>query len=182
MSKIFDTQNSVCSDECWKKAKDNYNDEISGYYTYNNNFVKCEEPNVRMPSSYLEHENLRGRPGYGLSDPCLIDIYNNLVKNNELMTHDRCKIQIYERLFSACPSFKNTGGDINKELDIIAGTDTNPYRCKKTIMEQSTYKFIPMIDCVKEVQNPDHIVPNWIRGGEDTRSYINRVNFNKKQC
>ena len=40
----------------------------------------------------------------------------------------------------------------------------------------------PLLDFIKEVQNPDHIVPVWVNGGEDTRSYINRLNFNKKMC
>ena len=46
-------------------------------------------------------------------------------------------------------------------------------------MELSTNKFIPLLDCVKEVQNPEHIIPSWTRGGEDTRSYINKVKFSK---
>jgi len=177
---MFNTQNSVCSDDCWRSAKDNYNNEISNYHTFDNNFTECNSPNVRMPLFYLEHENLRGRPGYGLSDSCLIDQYNSLVKNDDLITHDKCKLQVFERLFTACPSIKSSLGDINKELDVISGSDTNPFKCKKTLMEQQLYKFIPLIDCVKEVQNPDNIVPEGIRGGEDTRSYINRLNFNKK--
>lgn len=178
--KIFNTQNSVCSDACWKKSKDLYNDEIGNYYTYNNNFVDCKSPNVRMDDFYLNHENLRGRPGFGLVESCLVDEYNNLVNNNELMTHDRCKTQIFERLFTACPSIKSSLGDIDKELDVMSGSDTNPFKCKKSIMELPTYQFIPLIDCVKEVQNHEHIVPPWINGGENTRDFINRQNFNKK--
>ena len=37
-----------------------------------------------------------------------------------------------------------------------------------------------MLNCVAEVQNPDHIVPRWTRGGEDTRNYINRKKFLEK--
>jgi hypothetical protein len=32
---------------------------------------------------------------------------------------------------------------------------------------------------LENIQNPDNIVPLWVNGGEDTRSYINRFNFNK---
>ena len=39
--------------------------------------------------------------------------------------------------------------------------------------------FMPLLDCVKDVQDPDNIVPKWVNGGEDTRSYINRAEFNK---
>ena len=41
---------------------------------------------------------------------------------------------------------------------------------------------IPLVDCMKDIQNPDNIVPIWVNGGEDTRSYINRMNFNKDFC
>ena len=33
---------------------------------------------------------------------------------------------------------------------------------------------------MKDIQDPDNIVPSWTNGGEDTRSYINRMDFNKK--
>jgi hypothetical protein len=75
---------------------------------------------------------------------------------------------------------KGSQGDINKELDIISGTNTDPFNSKKTIMELQINKPAPLLDFMKEIQNPDHIVPTWVNGGEDTRSYINRLNFNKK--
>ena len=46
-------------------------------------------------------------------------------------------------------------------------------------MERQINQPIPLVDCLKDIQNPEHIVPIWINGGEDTRSYINRLNFNK---
>lgn len=177
---MFNTNNSVHSDECWKLSKDAYNDSINKYYIYPTNDTKCEPPKVRMPDFYLDHDNLRGRPGYGLVDPCTIDEYNKLVNNDQIMTHDKCKNQIFERLFQSCPMIKGSQGDINKELDIISGTNTDPFNSKKTIMELQINKPAPLLDFMKEIQNPDHIVPTWVNGGEDTRSYINRLNFNKK--
>ena len=44
-------------------------------------------------------------------------------------------------------------------------------------MEKQTYNMIPMLDCVAEIQNHTNIVPIGIRGGEDTRNYINRKKF-----
>jgi uncharacterized protein YndB with AHSA1/START domain len=46
-------------------------------------------------------------------------------------------------------------------------------------MEITTNEFMPMLDCIKEVQKPEHIVYDWTRGGEDTRSYKNKVEFNR---
>ena len=46
-------------------------------------------------------------------------------------------------------------------------------------MEQELRIGYPLIDCLKDLQNPDNIVPSWENGGADTRSYKNRAEFNK---
>ena len=176
---IFDSSTSVCSDTCWKTAKEVHNKEISDYYLYETNFVKCTVPEVRMPEMSLDYPNLRGRPGYGLADDCLIDIYSSLLTNSRSMTRDKCPTQLTTRIFTGGPNLRSGTGDINNELDVLSGSDTNPYKCNKTIMEQQTYHFTPLIDCMQDIQDPDHIVPVGVRGGEDTRSYINRADFNK---
>jgi hypothetical protein len=178
----FDSQNSLCSDSCWSDYKNHGNEKIMNYKTYENSaqLIPCESPNVRVPQFMLDHPNLRGRAGYGLTDACLIDTYNQIVKNDDLMTRDRCRIQLSSRIFTGVPQLKGCQGDINKELDIMAGTDTTSSVCRKTIMEQQIKTPIPLVDCMKDIQNPDNIVPIWVNGGEDTRSYINRLNFNKK--
>jgi hypothetical protein len=176
---LFDKKTDFCSDTCWQVSKDVHNKEIENYWIYPTNFVECKSPNVRMPDFSLNHINLRGRPGYGLSDDCLIDKYSSLRNDPSSMTHDKCHVQLFERIFAGGPRLKSSTGDLDKELDVLSGSDTNPFKCKKTIMELQTYKFIPLLDCLKDVQSPEHIVPNWVNGGEDTRSYINRAEFNK---
>jgi hypothetical protein len=188
MTTFFDKQNSMCSDSCWGEAKNYQNNKINNYMTYDTQLVDCIAPNVRLPEFMYDHVNLRGRPGYGLADSCLIDNYSSLINNKDVLTRDRCKLQLFRRLFDAGPSLKGSVGDINTELDILSGSDSSfgyssagkSYSvCKKTIMEQQIKQPIPLIDCMKDIQNPDHIVPIWTNGGEDTRSYINRLNFNK---
>jgi len=179
----FDYQNNLCSDSCWMDFKNYGNDKILNYSTYEqySQLLPCENSKVRIPEFMLEHPNLRGRPGYGLSDPCLIDIYNNLLINNEKITRDKCKIQLNKRIFTSVPQLKGCELNPNKELELLAGDDTtiNISGCKKKIMELQFKHPIPLVDCMKDIQNPNNIVPIWINGGEDTRSYINRMNFNK---
>jgi hypothetical protein len=187
MATFFDKQNNMCSDSCWEEAQNYGNNKINDYYTFSTQFVECKEPNVRMPDFYYDHVNLRGRPGYGLADACLIDDYSHLVNNSDSVTRDRCRLQLFKRLFNGCPLFKGQSGNIDAELDLLAGTDSgllggvgkNNIGCsKKGIMELQIKQPIPLVDCMKDIQNPDHIVPLWTRGGENTRSYINRLNFN----
>jgi hypothetical protein len=175
----FDNNTNICSDDCWKNAKDLHNNKIEGYNIYPNNLVDCVSPYVRMPDMYLNHPNLRGRPGYGLSDDCLIDKYSMLRNNPNSMTQDKCKIQLNNRIFTAGPNLRCGKTDIDKELELIEGRDTNNVRCKKQIMEEEMNNFMPLLDCVKDIQNPENIVPKWTNGGEDTRSYIHRTEFNK---
>jgi len=179
----FESQNNICADVCWADYKNHGNEKIVNYNTYEqySQLIPCESPNVRVPAFMLDHPNLRGRAGYGVSDGCLIDTYNTLVKNDEMMTRDKCKIQLFSRIFTGVPQLKGCGGDITRELDLLSGTDTGSSTgvCKKSLMELQIKYPIPLVDCMKDIQNPDNIVPIWVNGGEDTRSYINRMNFNK---
>jgi hypothetical protein len=175
----FDTSTSICSDDCWKTAKELHNNKIADYNLLPNNFVTCENPNVRMTEGYLEHPNLRGRPGYGLADDCLIDNDSMLRNNPDGLTHDKCRIQLNNRIFTSGPSLRCGAGNVGEELNLIEGTNTNPFMCKKQIMEKEMNNFIPLLDFMKDIQDPNNIVPVWTNGGEDTRSYIHRAEFNK---
>ena len=183
MSKVieYNMGTSVCSDTCWKNAKENNNKEIEDYTLYDKySHYKSESKLGSLPDFALQHPNLRGRPGYGLADEYLIDNYSALRNDPNSLTHDKCSNQLFERVFQAPPLLKGAEGNIEKELDILSGSDTNPFKCKKTIMEKEGRIGYPLIDCLKDLQNPDNIVPEWTNGGEDTRSYKNRAEFNKR--
>jgi hypothetical protein len=177
----FDNQNNLCSDMCWMDYKNHGNEKISNYNTYEpySQLLPCENSKIRTPDFMYDHPNLRGRAGYGLSEPCHIDTYSSLLKNDELMTKDKCRIQLTSRIFTGVPQLKGCSGDINKELDIMTGTDSSIGVCRKNIMELQINHPVPLVDCMKDIQNPNNIVPIWTNGGEDTRSYVNRLNFNK---
>ena len=91
---FYDFQNNLCSDSCWLDYKNTGNEKIMNYTTYDKSsqLLPCNEPKVRVPEFMLDHPNLRGRAGYGLAEPCLVDIYNDLVKNDEMMTREMMEI------------------------------------------------------------------------------------------
>ena len=179
MSNKFDGSTSLCTDTCWNVAKDLHNKKIEGYNIFPNNPIDCTSPYVRMTDMYLDHPNLRGRPGYGLADDCLIDSYSKLRNDPSSMTHDKCRMQLLSRIFTSGPNLRCGKTNIGSELQLIQGDNTNNVQCRKSIMEEEMNNFMPLLDCVKDVQDPDNIVPKWVNGGEDTRSYINRAEFNK---
>lgn len=178
----YNMDTNIASDTCWKNSRENNNQEIYDYSIYNEYAVfnsKDDKTICSLPELALEHPNLRGRCGYGLVDNNLVDNYSALRNDPKSLTHDKCGIQLYERVFQAPPLLKGAEGDLEKELDLLSGNDTNQNKCKKNIMEQELRIGYPLIDCLKDLQNPDNIVPSWENGGEDTRSYKNRAEFNK---
>ena len=191
---LYDKNTNIYLDKCWKNSKDNYNDNIENYNTYYNNTSEVKKTTGTLPEIANEHINLRGRPGYGLSDAYLIDIYSSLRNNPDSYTHDKCHIQLFERIFKGGPILKGASGDIHKELDVLSGSDSrllpaigskrginNFGTCNKSeIMEKQMNNIMPLIDTMKDLQDADNIVPVWTRGGEDSRSYINKVNYSKK--
>lgn len=190
----FYIDSSLQSDDCWLNAKDNYNTQIRSYTLYNNDSSKETNESGSLPTVFADHINLLGRPGYGLADDYLIDVYSSLRNDEAAVTRDRCPVQLYTRIFKGGPRLRGQPGDINAELDLVSGSDTrsllsvnsvkgernNDMMChNKTIMEQTTNVLPPVLDFVKDMQNPDNIISSWTRGGEDTRSYVNKVRYSR---
>lgn len=179
---VFLNSRRVCSDDCAKEARDNQNDAVYGYSMYRHQYIPCENPNPRMPNFTYEHVNLRGRVGYGLADDCLIDQYSGLRNAPTQLTRDRCPIQLYGRVFQGCPNLKPGIPNPDLEMPITQGMSSSDlegvqYPCKKSIMEETTNKFMPLQECVKEVQKPEHVVESWVRGGDNTRDFVKRQEF-----
>jgi hypothetical protein len=183
---LFNTAKNVCSDDCAQEAKDVQNEGIFGYETYNYLPVECDGEHARYPDFSYDHINLRGRPGYGLADGCVVDKYSELRNDPAQLTRDRCRTQLFSRIFQGCPNLR--GGVVNpdQEMPILQGTGSRDFdgylfMCKRSITELETYHPTPLLDCVKEVQNPDHCVESWVRGGDPTRDFIRRQEF-LQQC
>tara|TARA_B000000437_G_scaffold219162_1_gene200154 strand:- start:2743 stop:3312 length:570 start_codon:yes stop_codon:yes gene_type:complete len=177
----YDLNTNIASDTCWKNAKETNNKEINDYTLYDKYAEYKSDNNYgSMPDFRLNHPNLRGRVGYGLSDDYLIDNYSALRNDPNSLTHDKCASQLFARVFQAPPLLKGAEGNVEKELDLLSGNDTNVYKSKKTVMEKEKRIGYPLVDSLQDIQNPDNIVPQWTNGGEDTRSYKNRSEFNKR--
>lgn len=194
---IYNNDAQLNSDKCWMNAKDNNNNDLHKYSLYYNDNSKVDKDHGSLPNMTYDHVNLNGRPGYGLSDDYLVDVYSSLRNNKDGMTRDRCPNQLTTRTFAGGPKLQGKSRDINKELDFLSGSDTrvmydgfltglesseekkSQQNCNKTIMETTTNKFMPMLECIKDVQDPNNIVQSWTRGGDDTRAYVNKVKFDK---
>lgn len=184
---VYDDSNRIGSDQCEKQARDAQNQQIGDYTLYQYLPIQCESPNARFPEFSYDHVNLRGRVGYGLADDCIVDQYSSLRNDPAQLTRDRCHIQLFSRVFQGCPNMKPGVPQPEKEMPIIQGISSTSlegtrFACKKTLMEMTTNKPIPLIDCVKDVQNPDNLVEPWVRGGDATRDYVKRQELLQAGC
>lgn len=184
---LFLDENTLRNDECALEMRDKQNIGIAKYsienYAYNWP-VDCKSPDMRMAPFVYDHPNLHPKIGVGLSDDCLIDQYSSLRNDPASLTKDRCKIQLYERVFQGVPNLKPGRVDPGQEMPLQQGVNNSVYEgsvlpCKKTIMEYTYKEFDPLLPCVKEVQNPEHIVEQWVRGGIPTKDYERRQEFLK---
>lgn len=182
---MFLDENTLRNDPATIQQRDRYNVGIADYsmknYAYNWP-VKCEVPDQRMASFAYDYPNLHTRIGVGLSDDCLIDQYSALRNDPAQMTKDRCRIQLFERVFQGVPNLKPGRVDPAEEMPLQQGVDNSVYEgsvlpCKKTLMEHALKEFDPLLNCVKEMQTPEHTVEPWIRGGLPTKDYERRQEF-----
>jgi hypothetical protein len=176
---VFLNSRRLCSDNCAKEAKDVQNDGVYKYMMYQDLKVDCDGKNARFPKFAFDHVNLSGRNGYGIAEGCVVDNYSSLRNDPSQLTRDRCRVQLFSRIFQGCPNLKPGVVNPDQEMPLIQGTGSTTYEgvsfpCKKTITEITTKQFDPLTECAKEVQKSEHIVEPWVRGGDDTRNYVKR--------
>lgn len=181
---VFMNSRRLCSDDCAKESKDLQNEGIEKWQLYQHLPIECDGVNARFPTFAYDHVNLRGRTGYGQAEGCIVDNFSALRNDPAQLTRDRCRVQLFSRIFQGCPNLKPGIPNPEQEMPLIQGTGSSTlegvaYPCKKAIMELTTNPFMPMLECVQEVQKSEHVVEPWIRGGDDTRSFVKRQEFLK---
>lgn len=174
----------IRTDCCAKEAKDVQNTAMANYELYQYLPVPCASATaMRSPDFQYDHPNLRAGIGYGLSDSCTIDTYSGLRNDPAQLTRDRCKVQLFARMFQSVPCLKPGVFDSDKEMPLIEGQDTSMlegvlFQCKKTLSEVDYDRFTPLVPCLKDtVQNERNIVPPWKWGGENTRDAVRQAEF-----
>lgn len=182
---LFLDEPSLRNDKPTVEMRDRQNVGISNYSMENYAYgwpTECHSPDARMAPFVYDHPNLRGRVGVGLSDDCLIDQYSSLRNDPSSLTRDKCRVQLFERVFQGVPNLRPGRADVAEEMVIQQGVDNATYEgsylpCRKTIMEQTIKHPDPLLDCVKTVQDEEHIVEPWVRGGIPSKDYERRQEF-----
>jgi hypothetical protein len=112
---------------------------------------------------------------------CTVSEETPLIHSN--ITNPRLKKQLLTRpyLGAYLGAGQSTSNQKDLETELIYGLDTRggPRRACDVLSGVSINRF----ECLPEFGNPQrvkHIVPVWIRGGDNTRDYVRRVNYEAK--
>jgi hypothetical protein len=180
--KIFDSQNRIGRDECSTTSENQYNTDISNYMLYNSyptnqqQTTESCEPFVKKLNEFATDNYMNIRDGVGFTNGCKVDTDSELRMYN--MTTDRSRTQLLSRVFQASPNLAMGGQKIELESKLSQGENTfNDSECRGTVLDV----FMPMLPCLeKSVQNTEHIIPSWVRGGDSTRDTVRQNEFLKK--
>jgi len=180
MPKYFDKENRVGSDDCAHKAQDRGNQDMFDYHTFNIfQTNKSDQEACAKASSELEEfytgNFMRIRNGFGVTSSCFVDEDSEIRRNN--LTQHKGPMQLFQRTFQAVPDFSH--GTVEPEIESRIQQGNNTYNAQEC--DSAPVPFMPMIDCLREqIQNSEHIIPPWTRGGEHTRDTLKQKEFLEK--
>lgn len=177
----FDEENHMSQDDCALLTRTLVNKSISDYMLFNN-FFRCHENDKdKMEDFVVNNPNLRYKDGYGFAASCVVD-NDSEMRNNAKLTNDRERVSLCTRWYTAVPDLGRGGLVPNVESRLKYNGDTSDIRDCDRVTEKDFNRFIPLPRCMADnVQNPEHIVENWTRGGEFTRDYV-RSNSYLEKC
>ena len=176
--KLFDKEHRVGSDTCATNAKLEQNKEIENYMLFNmykTNIPNCDKPIDKL-QDFATNNHMIVKDGYGVSSSCKVDNDSQVRTHN--MTNDRSRTQLFSRIFQAVPNLGR--GEVNVEAESMIQQGENQYNDFECL-GQPFDVFTPMLPCLKEsIQDPNHIIPQWVRGGESTRDTLKQKEFLEK--
>ena len=176
---IFDKQHRLGSDECWINSQNIQSKNIYNYNMFNpykTNTPSCDKK-VDQLKEFVVENNMHIKEGYGFTNACTVDNDTKL-RNNQIMTHGKCKNQLNTRLFKAGPDLSQGGFHSVVESRLTQGESTGQKKSCEVTSGKGFDVFTPMIPCLKDsIQDVNHIVQPWVRGGEHTRDHIKQKRF-----
>ena len=176
--KLFDKSHRVGSDTCATDAKLDQNKSMEDYMLFNSyktNIPNCDKSLTKL-QEFAINNHMVPNDGYGFTNGCKVDTDSDIRMYN--LTNTKQKNQLFSRIFQAVPNLGKGDIDSLKESRIQQGENQyNDFECHG----QSFDVFTPMLPCLeKSIQDTNHIIPTWTRGGESTRDTLHQKYFLEK--
>ncbi len=172
----WDDQTRLIYDPCARRQADKQRMEPASFVTDNIGLRWCESPKAYAAvNGAVAHYPKQYR------NACAVN-YETALQQSAL-TNPRYKQQLMTRpyLGAYVGAGQSTSNNKDIETELITGLDTRSgtRRACDVLSGVSIDRF----ECLPEYGNPqrvEHVVPVWIRGGENTRDYVRRVNYEAK--
>jgi hypothetical protein len=179
--RVFELGTDLGSDKCAMVNKEFVNRSINDYNLYNMYFTSdCTGDNSKMSQFVSDNPNLRYKDGFGFTNSCVVDM-DSALRNDSRLTHDKTKIQLCTRWNKAVPDLGKGGLIPNIESRLKNSEDTSVIRVCDRVAEKDFDRYTPLVGCVAPtIQNPEHIILPFTRGGDITRNYIFSNNYLEK--
>lgn len=182
----FDLEHRIGADQCAQSARELQNRSIDNYYLFNafartnpSTVADCSNASssAAQVQAFADANHAVIQDGYGFANACRIDD-DSRIRNESMLTHDRLKTQMFPRIFQAVPNFARGGFVPNVESRLVQG-EMSTHQNSCTLLSEVDYdRFMPMLPCLHDnVQNPNHIIPQWTWGGEPTRDTVRQSRF-----
>lgn len=178
MASFFDESNRLSYDKCAVATEALQNKSVLDYVTWNMYSTStCKEEDIR--DFTLKNVNLRYKDGFGNVSGCTVDTDSEL-RNNARLTNVREKEQLCTRWDQGVPNYGKGGLIPNIESRLKFAEDTHDLKCD-IVAEKNFDRFIPLLcDLKTNIQNPDHLILPFERGGKITRDYVQNDSYLEK--
>jgi hypothetical protein len=174
--KYFENENRLGTDECALNSENEQNKRIEEYMMFNMYpGIECDG-DVKKVHEFMTENHMTIRDGYGFTNSCRVDQDSEMrIDSNKI---NRDKNQMFTRTFQAVPDLSRGDINVDNESRIQQGEITfDDFQCQGKPLDV----FTPMLPCLREnIQNPDHLVESWVRGGETTRDTLKQKDFLEK--
>lgn len=178
--KVFANSGTIGQDDCAVQLRNLTNKSYSTYSVWNPRAYVCDDARNKLAEFAACHGNLHYKQGSGNVDACVVDEDSEL-RTMKFTATERKRNQLFPREFRANPGMAN--GDFLPEIDsqLTRGAVQQRERrvlhssedCAHISEYEANNNFIPLIPCLqKSVQDPAHIVPQWINGGVPSRILV----------
>ena len=167
----FDNLSRIGNDQCFQDQSSIQNTHACNYNLQNYFSGDCSMKRAYEVSTMQPGMMLNGGYGSG-GGGCNID-QNSILTLGSLVSHPRCKIDLYQRPYATIPNLSRGSVDPILEAQIQQGDHSTNKRSITRLPEKSYMKYTrtPLLSDIKDrVTNPAYCVEGvasegWIRGG-----------------
>jgi hypothetical protein len=165
----FDNQNGLGNDKCAIKARNFQNSSIMDYQLWNTYDCHKDE---EVDDFGAKSINLHFKNGYGFTSPCLVDTDTKL-RIDAMWTSEKAKSQMFTRFYKANPDLSRGTLKPVVESRLVQGENSSRGKVCFRHAEIDFDRNLPLLPCLEtDIQNPDHLIMPFSRGGEDSRQIM----------